>query len=317
LIFLFAFFSGHIYSQQLPQFSQRMIDVMLYNPAYAGTKGHPVTIVHYRSQWLGFEKAPVTQSVSINGKINRIMGIGAYLMKDEIGPSKSLYINLCYSHHIDLNKVALVFGLGGTFIHYGIDGKQITIHEQNDNAVQLGVLDKVWKSDFSFGTYLYNDRFYFGISSQQLRKSKIKIFLDDDKQGIIPLSQHHYVTGGYFVTLLQNFQLEPSFLVGKVIGTPFQVDLNLNVQYMQKFLGGISYRLNDAIIILAGVKFMEKYKFAYSYDLVISNLRNYNSGSHEIIFTVDMPDITNRKSRWHHEYKYDFNPKTNRWRERW
>jgi type IX secretion system PorP/SprF family membrane protein len=294
-----------------------MIDVLLYNPAYTGTKGHPVAILHYRKQWIGFEKAPLTQSVSINGKINRIMGIGGYLMKDVIGPSNSLYVNLDYAHHIDLHKVALVLGIGGTFIHYGIDGKQITLHEKNDNAVQNGVLYKTWKSDFSFGTYLYNELFYFGLSSLQLMESKIKIFVDNDKQGLVPLSRHYYVTGGYFFTVLQNYQIEPSFLVSKVIGSPFQVDLNLNVQYMQKFLGGISYRLNDAIIILGGAKFLEKYKIAYSYDLVISNLRNYNSGSHEIIFTIDLPDITNRKSRWHHEYKYDFNPKTNRWRERW
>ncbi|MCX6258029.1 MAG: type IX secretion system membrane protein PorP/SprF [Bacteroidia bacterium] len=306
-----------VHSQQLPQFSQRMVDVLLYNPAYAGTKGHPEAILHYRNQWLGFNNSPVTQSISIHGKINRIMGIGAFVMKDQTGPFSNFCMNLSYAHHIDLNKVALVMGIGGTFVRYSVDGSKMTIHEQGDNAIQLNMTDKVWNSDISFGTYLYNEHFYLGLSSLQLLQSKVKIFVNYNKDGLLPLSRHYYATGGYIFSFLQNYTAEPSFLISKTLGNPMELDLNMNVQYLQKFMTGISYRLKDAIIILLGAKINEKYKVAYSYDVVISNLKNYNSGSHELIFTISLPDITNRRSRWHHEYKYDFNPKTNKWRERW
>ena len=315
LLYLFLLISNISLSQQLPQFSQRMIDVLQYNPAYAGSKMNPELIMHYRNQWVGFENAPTTKSVSIHGKINRLMGLGAYIIGDAIGPSKTLSLNLSYAHHINFDAFALSFGLGGNFLRYGIDGREISIHEQNDNAVSLTSADNVWKPDRSFGTYIHGSSFYFGISAVQLLKSKIKIFMDENKEGLIPLSRHYYITAGYMHNIL-TIEIEPSFMFYKAPGSPSQLDFNLNVKFMDNYLTGISYRYDDSIIILLGARFFEKYKIAYSYDLVISPLRKHNSGSHEIILSYKLPN-TKKYNRYKHEYQYDFNPKTKKWRERW
>ena len=40
----------------------------------------------------------------------------------------------------------------------------------------------------------------------------------------------------------------------------------------------------DAVVALMGLQFMEQYQFSYSYDITVSPIRHYSSGSHEIMF---------------------------------
>ena len=104
---LLVFLGIGLQAQQLAQYSERMIDMMQFNPAYAGVKGNPEIILHHLTQWQNWEGAPVTQSVSINKMINRVQGIGFELLKDEIGPAKTLDLQLTYAHHINLGPLKL------------------------------------------------------------------------------------------------------------------------------------------------------------------------------------------------------------------
>jgi len=75
---------------------------------------------------------------------------------------------------------------------------------------------------------------------------------------------------------------------------PWQADINVKVAYNfkdrrktdydDKVWAGLSYRTQDALVMLMGFQFMEQYEMSYSYDLTVSPLRQYNSGSHEIMF---------------------------------
>ena len=44
---------------------------------------------------------------------------------------------------------------------------------------------------------------------------------------------------------------------------------------------GLSYRLNDALAILAGAQ-VGPLKFGYSYDFTLSDIGEYSAGSHEV-----------------------------------
>ena len=53
-------------AQQLPMFTQFVTDELLYNPAIAGTKRTYDVRLNYRDQWVGFQDAPTTESISMN-----------------------------------------------------------------------------------------------------------------------------------------------------------------------------------------------------------------------------------------------------------
>ena len=50
--------------------------------------------------------------------------------------------------------------------------------------------------------------------------------------------------------------------------------------------GSVSIRLRDAIALQAGISFAQYFQVSYSYDFLVSKLKNYSSGSHEIMIAT-------------------------------
>ena len=75
-------------AQQVPQFSQNMFNKLANNPGSAGSSQAITTSVLHRSQWMGFDGAPLTQSISIDAPIRMLNGgVGLSIINDEIEPS--------------------------------------------------------------------------------------------------------------------------------------------------------------------------------------------------------------------------------------
>jgi len=269
-------------AQQLPQISQRMIDETTLNPGCYGTKEYTQIFLHHRTQWVGFENAPSTQILSYDGKLQENMALGAYVLNDITGPTRRFSINAGYAYSFAFKDFMVSTGLALSAMQYGIDGTKITLHENNDMAITENMSEKAWKPDASFGAYLYNEKFYAGISAMQLFASRIKLKYPDDIKAQISMVRHYYFTSGYNIDI-DKFIIQPSLLFGTTITSPSQLDINLKATYNQRFTGGVGYRINDALTLLAGVKIKEQFFISYSFDIVTGGLRKYNSGSHEIV----------------------------------
>ncbi|GAB4279536.1 MAG: type IX secretion system membrane protein PorP/SprF [Marinilabiliales bacterium] len=278
-----------VYSQQLPQLSQRIVNQMIFNPAATGINPSDEIMLQHRSQWLGFENAPMTQTLSYNGKLLDYMGIGGSVTNDITGPTRRLCFQANYAYHVKFETITLSLGLSGTIMQYGIDGRNITLYDKTDPSIQEDISDRAWKPDASFGAYVYNDNFYVGLSFLQILPSKVKLY-NDDYTGEVPLVNHFYITSGYHIIIDDEFTLTPSFMFNSTFSSPSQLDINARVDYQKKVFGAISYRYNDAIVLMAGITIKQQFNISYSYDIVTSSLRTYNSGSHEIVLSFLLPD---------------------------
>jgi type IX secretion system PorP/SprF family membrane protein len=76
--------------------------------------------------------------------------------------------------------------------------------------------------------------------------------------------------------------LRPSMHV-KTDQVSTQIDFNLNATYGEQIWGGVTYRLDDAIVLIAGYNINKNLKFGYAYDITMSDLRSESSGSHETL----------------------------------
>ncbi|MBI4648005.1 MAG: type IX secretion system membrane protein PorP/SprF [Bacteroidia bacterium] len=284
IIFIFYSLLSCMVAQQLPQISLRMNHNLAFNPAVATAKDNSELSLHHRSQWLGFEGAPITQILSYCGKFQENMGVGGYFINDITGPTRRFSINSVYAYQIMFNDVKLSFGIAASLLQYGIDGRKISLHIDTDNAIKEDVSDKKWKFDASFGSYLYNENFYIGIAVLQLLNSKVR-FNDNGLNAKIPLVNHFYFTSGYNLALDEEFLITPSVMYSTTIGSPSQIDFNIKVEYLKKVFGGLSYRYEDAVVLLTGIKLKQQLTVAYSYDILTSRLSAYSSGSHEIFLS--------------------------------
>ena len=86
LAFLFAV---QMQAQQDPQYTQYMYNTVAINPAYAGNRGVTSIVGLHRSQWVGLDGAPRTQSLSVHSPIGEgKVGLGLSIVNDALGPSQ-------------------------------------------------------------------------------------------------------------------------------------------------------------------------------------------------------------------------------------
>jgi len=70
-------------------------------------------------------------------------------------------------------------------------------------------------------------------------------------------------------------------------GAPLQVDISANFMFIERFVVGVAYRWDASVSALAGFQITDGLYIGYGYDREISNLNNYNSGSHEIFLRYE------------------------------
>ncbi len=309
-------------AQQRAQYSQYMTNKYVLNPAVAGTGDWVDVKLGFRTQWVGFDDAPKTFYVTANTPIGRPHeqpghhtrrgarhekhwhGVGAYMYQDATGPTarQGFYGSYTYNMRIS-GPFRVAMGLFAGTQTYKIDGSKLYSDVENqvlfiDPVIAGNTLSKS-VPDMGVGFWSYTEDFYFGISAFQLLQNKLSwdgVVLNEN---FAKLKNHYFVTGGIRLPANEMFTIVPSFLVKAITPAPVSVDLNVKLKYkvkdMDRIWGGLSYRSRDAFAALVGTivplnngkgGFID---LGYSFDLTTSNLRSYNSGTHEIVVGYRFP----------------------------
>ncbi len=94
---------------------------------------------------------------------------------------------------------------------------------------------------------------------------------------------------GYKYEVNDKFQIEPAALIKFVRAAPMQLDFSLKMIFQNSFWIAGSYRLSDAVVAMAGFQLNQNLSLAYAYDMTLTDLSNYSSGSLEITLglTID------------------------------
>jgi len=271
-------FSCQAFGQQDPQYSQYMHSRLVTNPGYAGNNDAICGTLVYRNQWTGFGDEPKTALFSFDMPVKALKGgVGLNVTaQDQLGFEKNLYANLAYAYRMDLGAGKLGIGIGLGYVQKGIDGTKFVYYDQGDGNIPTGNVSG-GTFDLALGGYYQDDNLYVGLSSLHLIEGEIKY-----DNVVTKLSRHYYLTAGYNYELTPDLMLKPSFLVKSDAATQ-QFDINCNVMYKNRFWGGLGYRLQDAIVIMAGIEIIPNLKFGYSYDMTTSDIKTYSSGTHEIV----------------------------------
>jgi len=64
-----------ITAQQDAQYTQYMYNTLVVNPAYAGSRGLLSLNGLHRSQWIGVDGAPTTQTLSLHSPVGKKVGL--------------------------------------------------------------------------------------------------------------------------------------------------------------------------------------------------------------------------------------------------
>lgn len=272
-------------AQQLPQFSQYNSQDYLYDPAVAGSRPWFEIRSAHRNQWVGIQDAPRTFVLSATTPVGKSMGLGGYIFTDNVGPSRRTGMQVSYAYHLKINdKIKLGMGLSFGMLQFLIDGSKIQFHDA-DEPLMDDQLRGSLMPDATFGLYLYHEKWWIGATAPQLLRNKVW-FYDENDQSLSQLAAHYYAMGGYRIPIGADLKLEPSFLLKYVDPVPPKLDLTATLRYRDMVWIGATYRTADAISLMVGYWMKKTFQVGYSYDLTTTGLRNYTSGTHEVMLAV-------------------------------
>ena len=278
-------FSMASYSQQIPQYSQYMLNDYILNPATTGQHDYWEVKSNNRLQWIGITDAPRTFILSANGPFRKYnMGMGGSVFADITGPTSRVGFYLSYAYHLKLSKT-LKLGMGLSFglLQYRIDGTKVTLADNGDPVFPNQMMT-VYTADATFGINLKHKNFNFGISLPQIIGNDLKL-LENQEDTKSSLARHYMAMGGYTFHV-GDFGIMPNLLVKYVAPTMPQFDAGVKFDWREQFWIGASYRHEDAVSFLGGLSYKDFLMIAYSYDMSTSNLRNYSDGTHEMMIGV-------------------------------
>lgn len=276
--------------QQLPHYTQYMFNDFVINPAIAGVHNHYQIRTNHRFQWIGLVDPPLTNTIAFYGPHARLdMGYGGYVYNDVTGPTSRTGLTGAYAYNISVTgDIRLSMGISASVMQFRIDGTQLNPKDISDERI-LQVVSTTYLPDAGIGAYLYADEFYVGISAAQLLNNSIEIF--ENKNGLNRLKTHINLTGAYRLEVDRDWILEPSLLVKGTAPKELSFDVTARAEWKKMAWAAVAYRFHESIGILAGYSYEESLFFGYAYDIGITSLRKYNSGTHEIMIGYRFNDI--------------------------
>ncbi len=275
-------------AQQDPSFTQYMFNTMTINPAYAGTRNVLSANLLYRTQWIGIEGAPETQTLSLHSPIrDGQMGLGLNIIHDQIGPATTTSFNGNYSYIIPIDRFTnLSLGVSAGAEMFDVDFSKLNIFDQNDPSFENNIETKI-SPQVGLGAMIYNDIYYVSLSVPKLLQTKFY----EDENGSTSIAQqrlHYYLTAGYVFDVKRDIKFKPSILTRFVSGATARIDLSANFLFYDKFSIGAGYRLSSAFSVLSTYQISDAFLVGFSYDRDTSELVTFNDGSFEIFFRYEL-----------------------------
>jgi type IX secretion system PorP/SprF family membrane protein len=279
-----------INAQQLPMYTHYMYNTLVVNPAYAGSRDALTVTGLYRSQWVDFKGAPVSQTLTMHTPLgNEHIGVGLAVGNDKIGATNSTSVVADFAYRMKLSeksKLALGISAGANMFQANLSA--LNLDQQADPTFQNNINNHI-TPNFGVGAYYSRERFYAGISTPALLQNNYSVVKNADGGNLIGKEQRSYfLIAGGVINMSDNLAFKPTTLVKATVGAPIQVDLTASFIIMKKLLLGAMYRSGDAAGALVGFDINNQLHIGYSYDWSYGlETFKYNQGSHELMLRYD------------------------------
>lgn len=299
----------------LPAGSQYLADSeFLIAPTFAGIGNNVRIRASGVAQWVGIKNAPAYQTLSTDMRLGDRSGIGVMFYNDRNGHTKQFGSKMTFSHHLTLSlhdNFFLSFGVSYLINSFKIDinrfsdnGKPVTDWAVTNNRSMLN-------HNFEVGALLRYKGAFLSLAATNILNKKTDGFT----------SGLSFESGGYELSaksfepaVIRAFNLFAGYRYKTRPSSPLEIEPSLFSQYFQAdgrsftdlnlkvrwfdfedyyWVGGTYRFLNDQILNPLSVGPMGGLKkgffyFAYSYQLMLNEIKSYNTGTHMVTIGIDL-----------------------------
>lgn len=289
LLIILMLMSAGAKAQQDPMYSQYMFNTLAINPAYAGSRNVLSVTGLVRSQWIGIDGAPRTQTVSFDTPLRgRNIGIGFQAFNDQVGITRTTGAFASYAYRIIGQNGVLSFGLQAGLSNFRAQYSLVNLTSGGQGDPAFGQDVNAVLPNFGTGVYYNSERFYIGASVPHLLNNQLNNGEVTVTNGLVSRQYiHAFITAGYVVGLGPDYKVKPSVMFRAVRGAPLQADVGANFWIRDALAIGAQYRTGSDISAMLEAQISPQVRIGYAFDRSITKLINYNSGSHEIMLRYE------------------------------
>jgi len=289
LVVLLAF-PAALYSQQEPMYGQYIFNNTVINPAQAGGYAANRFGVLARQQWIGIDEAPRNESVYLNLRLPRQLGLAASLYQDRLGPEVGIQFQTDLAYHARITeRFFLSAGIRGMASHLRVNLADVPNVDPNNPYFKQN-LSSGLLFNAGAGLLAYTSKSYFGISLPKIFRNQIGINQPGQVEFRKKENLHLFTYAGSNLNMSESFMFMPSILFKYIDGAPMQLDLNPIFGFKDLLDFGPMLRTNlhkdnewlDGVGFLIGLRFLENWYLGYMYEYPLTNLSSVTKQTHEI-----------------------------------
>ena len=290
IIFLFLnLISQYLVAQKYILPGNYLLNGLVVNPAYTGSREvFTINALHHQ-QWVGFDGAPVYQVLSVHTplkKDNIAVGLQFTNYKQSVFNYFSGSFNFAYRLFLS-NTSKLSFGLQAKAASVGYHWDKIITEQGNDNNFNQNIATNEFSPNAAFGIYYYSKKVFAGVSIPELFNNSFEV--SSIEQNKIFSIEHSIflANAGGIIPLTSKIKIKPSALVKYRKQAAVQIDYNTNLILNNKFWIGASYRPKEAVLALFEIQVNDQFKLGYTFEMASTAIKNYSGGSHEIMLQYE------------------------------
>ncbi len=264
-----------------PVYSQYLQNGLLINPAYAGSRDALSLFASFRKQWLGVDRAPTYQTLSMHSLLkNNHVALGLTLQTLQYGYTKGTSVYADYAYHVNIGRSKLSMGLKAGFDMANSDYSGINLIDGTDGA--FAGSNKYFMPNVGAGVYFYNNKFFVGAA--------VPTFLSYEKSSVGKVSLGTFTqfdvqaTAGVLIKFADVLKFKPSVFVDYSLDKTknMRIDLNANFIICDLIWVGGSWRNSEKVAVgIFQVQVNPQMMFGFSYDYPVGAGSTYPKGSVE------------------------------------
>lgn len=275
-------------ANQYPIYSQYLLDGLIINPAYAGTRDALSISLTGRKKMLGFSGESSMQSLSLHAplKTERI-ALGLSVSHITYGVTDQTSFYGYYAFHIKGDRGLWSLGIKAGADMTTSDYSGITTADPGD-PVFAGGNESYVMPNVGTGVYYKNKKFFAGLAVPALLTYKS----DTLSSGYRFEPDYNYYdilfSAGTLITFFEALKFKPSVLVKYSMTNSLRVDLNGNLIIYDILWIGASWRIGEeALVGIVELQISQQLRLGYSYDYNMGVLTGFSGGTHEVGLMFD------------------------------
>ena len=277
IITFFFLFQLCAVAQELPVFSQKFNNGLVYNPSLAGLSSGAVDL-SYQRQWSGLDRSVSNLYAGLQNHFAQgRIGVSANVFRENFNLLSTNYLSGAVAYHLPFgNNSGMSFGVNAEYANVALNLGDARITQENDPLINN--FPGYNNIDFGFGFTLSLQEFQIGASS--VRFTQFLATEPTQEQDYFPAMFTGFAA--YKILLADGGSwLEPRVHYRYVDNQANILDAGLYFTYGNLVTAGASYR-NNATISASAAVHLQNFTIAYSRQSLASEYSSNLGGSDEI-----------------------------------